>query len=610
MIITERVNVTINSSNIKHYKSLGYDNIKVRDNINIKVSELTRYSVVVVDVICDICNKERKITYVRYLQNIKKYNIYSCSRKCANIKRIHTNLEKYGVEYISQCDEHNNKVKDTCLEKYGVEYYQQTKEHKDKYKETCIKKYGVDNPNKNSNIREKIKNTCLEKYGVESYMESSKFKSDSKQTCLEKYGTEYYILTSEFKTKTTKTNLEKYGVEKYNNSEKAKQTSFEKYGFTSYTKTQDFLDKTKMTCLKKYGVDNPNKNKKIKKKSNDTRKINRLLELKKYNIVDIDYDNNIYRFFCDCGKEHIFDIDYNTLKNRRTYGIPLCTICNDYLTKSGDEINIYNFIKENYDGDIILSSRNIIKPYELDIFLPELKLAIEYNGLYWHNEITKDNKYHYNKTELCEAKGIQLYHIYEDDWRDKQNIVKNILLDKLHIKEYKPLNIEYDIKEISDNTLVNTFLTKNHINGHIKSKINIGFFNKGQLIALITFRKINNKYELLQFCNISDFNIIDKLLIFFINKYNPTEIITYLDRSIPQNMIIYNSIGFDYIKKIEPNYYYIINKKRENKNQYRKSMLIKQGFNPLKSEHEIMLDRKIFRIYDSGSLLYRWVKHV
>lgn len=75
-------------------------------------------------------------------------------------------------------------------------------------------------------------------------------------------------------------------------------------------------------------------------------------------------------------------------------------------------------------------------------------------------------------------------------------------------------------------------------------------------------------------------------------------------------MIIYNSIGFDYIKKIEPNYYYIINKKRENKNKYRKSILIKQGFDPLKSEHEIMLDRKIFRIYDSGSLLYRWVKHV
>lgn len=46
MIITERVNVTINSSNIKHYKSLGYDNIKVRDIININVSELTKHSLV------------------------------------------------------------------------------------------------------------------------------------------------------------------------------------------------------------------------------------------------------------------------------------------------------------------------------------------------------------------------------------------------------------------------------------------------------------------------------------------------------------------------------------------------------------------------------------
>jgi len=63
--------------------------------------------------------------------------------------------------------------------------------------------------------------------------------------------------------------------------------------------------------------------------------------------------------------------------------------------------------------------------------LPDLKIAFEFNGLYWHNEEHKPNNYHLNKTELCEEKGIQLIHIWEDDWRYKQDIVKSMILNKL-----------------------------------------------------------------------------------------------------------------------------------------------------------------------------------
>jgi hypothetical protein len=66
--------------------------------------------------------------------------------------------------------------------------------------------------------------------------------------------------------------------------------------------------------------------------------------------------------------------------------------------------------------DIIDSERELLNGLELDIYIPSHNLAIEFNGLYWHNELHKDKKYHLNKTELCEAKGIQLIHVFEDEW--------------------------------------------------------------------------------------------------------------------------------------------------------------------------------------------------
>ena len=109
----------------------------------------------------------------------------------------------------------------------------------------------------------------------------------------------------------------------------------------------------------------------------------------------------------------------------------LCTVCNEIDRKqSGLEISLINFLNDN-KINFIHSTRNIIKPLELDIYLPELQLAFEFNGLYWHNELYKDKNYHLNKTEKCLEKGIQLMHIWENDLLYKQDIVKSMILNKL-----------------------------------------------------------------------------------------------------------------------------------------------------------------------------------
>ena len=150
--------------------------------------------------------------------------------------------------------------------------------------------------------------------------------------------------------------------------------------------------------------------------------------------------------------------------------------------KSKDEIKIHDFIKEHYNGEIITLSKKVIGE-ELDIYLPEFKLAIEFNGLYWHNEITKDKNYHKRKSDLCKDKGIQLIHIWEDDWNYKQDIVKSMILNKLNKTSIKIYARKCNLKEITNNETIRKFLNENHIQGFVGSTVKLGLFYNNELAA-------------------------------------------------------------------------------------------------------------------------------
>ncbi len=275
-----------------------------------------------------------------------------------------------------------------------------------------------------------------------------------------------------------------------------------------------------------------------------------------------------------------------------------------------------------YDGKIISNDKKILSPYELDMYMPELKLAIEYNGIYWHNEVNKDDDYHLNKTELCEQQGIQLIHIYEDDWSYKQDIVKSMILNKLNKTPNKIFARKTIVKEIFDNKLVREFLDKNHIQGFVGSKIKLGLYLDNELVSLMTFgnrrvamgKKSTNEdeYELLRFCNKLNTNVVggaSKLFKYFIDHYKPNEITTYADRSFSQGKL-YEALGFKSQGKTQPNYYYIIDGIRKHRFNFRKDVLVKQGYDINKTEHQIMIERKIFRIYDSGNFKFIYIRKI
>lgn len=108
---------------------------------------------------------------------------------------------------------------------------------------------------------------------------------------------------------------------------------------------------------------------------------------------------------------------------------------------SAEETLFFDEIKKIYDGDIIRNSRQIIPPYEIDIFLPKLNIAIEYNGIYWHSTKHKDCHYHQMKYKKCYDNDIDLIHVYSDEWDSSPSSILQHIKNLIQYK--KTSNIEY-----------------------------------------------------------------------------------------------------------------------------------------------------------------------
>ena len=290
-----------------------------------------------------------------------------------------------------------------------------------------------------------------------------------------------------------------------------------------------------------------------------------------------------------------------------------CPICATLKNGSIGQEQVTKFISDL--GFNVLRNHSLPNGRELDIYIPELNIAFEYNGLFWHSETHRPNNYHRDKTRFCNSNGIRLFHIFEDEWEFKQDIVKARICSILGKNKKKIYARDCIVKEIS-NGVASKFLNRNHIQGNAISKYRYGLFYENKLIAVMTFCKLRKTlikkkykpgyYELLRFCSKKGYNIIggvSKLLKYFIKTVKPHHIITYADICWTDGEV-YKKIGFKWVCNTRPNYYYIVDRKRENRFKYRKSELVKQGFDRNRTEHEIMLERKIYRIYDCGTMVF------
>jgi len=257
--------------------------------------------------------------------------------------------------------------------------------------------------------------------------------------------------------------------------------------------------------------------------------------------------------------------------------------------------------------------RDVISPYELDIYLPELNVAFEYNGLYWHSELFKAKGYHKQKKTRCKNKGVELLNIFEDAWKYKQPIIKSIILNKLN-KTEKIYARKCIIREV-DNKEYKQFLENNHIQGYIPADVKLGLYYNDVLVSVMSFanRKLykNNGTELMRFCNILNTSVIggaSKLFKHYIDNYDYIEIISYSNNDIGSGNM-YDKLGFTYIKDTVSNYWWVIDDVREYRFKWSKQELIKNNLLiDGETENACMTRLGYYRIFDSGSKIWKYSK--
>jgi hypothetical protein len=413
------------------------------------------------------------------------------------------------------------------------------------------------------------------------------------------------------KIKSTK--LERYGSDTYNNASKAKLTNMEKYGVDNSYNIPTVRDKAKAAHARKkqtnsYLIDGYSR---FCKYLNARYNFTLLTSLEEYGGIR-QKDAHVYLFQCN---------NCNDIISKKFYhatGIN-CTTCSPKIPSfvSNEEQQVFDFIRDELNIiDGIQSDKSIINPYEIDMLFPSHGIAIEYNGLYWHSELSagKTKTYHKDKMIKINSKGYRLISLFSDEWNTKKEIVKSRLQHIFGSSNNRYFARKLSIKEIPP-AECKIFLNSYHIQGNAVSSIRYGLYDNAMLVAAMTFAKgrkalnSSDEYELVRYATSASSVVggANRLLQHFIRNHSPKHIVSYADLRWSEGKV-YETIGFTKIGKALPGYWYVDNyDTRHHRYNFAKHRLVAAGADPAKTEWEIMKLMGYDRIWDCGQQKYKYV---
>lgn len=278
---------------------------------------------------------------------------------------------------------------------------------------------------------------------------------------------------------------------------------------------------------------------------------------------------------------------------------------------SGGEKAITAWLEDELGIKTVTNTRRIISPFELDIYLPDHNVAIEFNGLYWHSELAgKDRFYHQAKWEAANKAGIQLIQIWEDDWNANSDVIKNALAHKLGATTKAKHFARKLVVTQLNTTQAKDFLEENHIQGYASGSYYLGLTTaEGETVAVLVLKKeTRNTLNIIRYATSAHVvGGFTKLLRNAEKAYQPDSFITFADHTI-SNGGLYENNGFTADKELPPDYMYIVKGQRKHKFGYRlkrfktdPELLWEEGL----TEKQLAKLNKIPRIWDAGKTRYR-----
>lgn len=293
-------------------------------------------------------------------------------------------------------------------------------------------------------------------------------------------------------------------------------------------------------------------------------------------------------------------------------GLEGCSKCRTSGT-SKKEKELADFVEHELGFSIERNYRKIdgLSPKEVDIFIPSRNIAIEFNGLYWHSELYLDKNYHYDKWEKCADTGVRLLTVWEDEWENKQDIVKSHIRHVLGLNNDEKIYARNTVVKPVNKGMAQLFLNDCHIQGFVGASVHIGLFDKNddELVAVGSFLKSGDNYNLVRFAtSCSVVGGFSKLINYFEKNYEYEMLVTFADLGFSDGAL-YEKNGFVLDKVMAPDYSYIMRNmvQRFHKFGFRKERFKKDPlllFDESLSERQLAELNGLERIYDCGKLRY------
>lgn len=514
---------------------------------------------------CLICGKEFEARNIN-TKYCKDEHFIKCVI-CGNLVNIKTKAQKahyYKQGFI------------TCSQKCA----------KQKMLQTNKEKYGYETPFQNQDIKNKIKN-------IQNTPEYKSKLSNSVSKARQNLSTEKKLEITE---KIQKTNQERYGVKCTLQLDKSRDTMIERYGVAYTGQSKDLLTKMMKTNQERYGYNMP-----FEKISYLGDKVHRIIdseiELKKY-ILDIDFK---YRTQALVAQSLGISISYlSNILNE----FDLNKYMNHYGSSLENEVRLFlDDLKIEYNINV----RNIIYPYELDIYIPKYNVAIECNGTYYHSNKFMDKNYHFNKSKLCEEKGIRLIHIFEYEWNNirQRPILENIIKNALNINTNKIYARKCNIV-IKKSNEMKEFFNTNNIQGFRGGKFAICLEYNDEIIMSYMlgsafFGKGKYEWEVIRGATKLGYTVVggaSKIWNYFIENYKPSSCVYYIDYNYFNGNSLKNLPQMQFIK-IQPSF----------KNYWVKERLVKNREPHRNQEIKKLYESgEVIPIYNAGTKVYVWKK--
>jgi hypothetical protein len=569
----------------------------------------------------------------------------------ATVQRI------YGVDNVSRSEAIKEKKKVTCQKNWGTDAPQQATAVQTKTRATNKVRYGTDYPVQSTAVQEKTKVTNQERYGTDYQVGSSQTRDKIKQTFQERYGEEhicaftvpevkakiqktlqhryntlYPAATREIKKKIQETMLRLYGVTNPSQSPilraKAQQTSQKHYGILNPRWAPEVQQKVKNTLMQSHAVMHPMQSPVIAQRATLSRLQKKYSAETLQKLVNPDFWQQEYV----TSNKPLYQIALELGSSPSTVGRYMAQVAPHIEVRENTQMHSFQekVLQEWLEAELDLSffpttlkqimkdqgqDRDVNSRYTLDLYLPDKNLAIEYNGLYWHStDFHPDPLYHLKKTEACEALGIRLIHIWEDDWNLHRDIMESKLKSILGQTQAQRLHARQLTVVVPTAQQKRDFYDAHHIKGDGVGSVNYALQipETGQLVAMFTVKRTTdpNVMDLNRFAVDTEFHIpgaFSKLLKHYEREATRTHtLITYADRCWSQGNV-YLKNGFTLTHTSPPAFHGVEFGERISRRAYTHERLAKrfpQTYDPNLTQLENLALAGIPVVYDCGNYAF------